>query len=354
MTYRPGMPIAPPAAVTLHQRVEHGRGRLLRVRAVTLAAGLEADGVDGGSRPRARRGAARSGRAPSPRRRSTVSQPKLRACARRSSFRSPTMTTAAPSSCAPAAAASPTGSGAGDVDRRAHAHARGDGAVEAGREDVGEHRQVEDLLERLIAVRELQQVPVGVRHQDVLGLTADPAAHVDVAVGAAGSVGIDVQADAGLALLAVAAAAARDVEGHRDDVADLDELDVGADLDDLAGDLVAEDQAGGGGRAAAHHVLVGAADVRRDRAQDRPVRDLPADVGGVDPRTVVQLEVGVVGVDHLHDTGSLVGDRSVSRHLRPLSEPVVLALFEPDCFLRVGRSLLGVVSPTRTGGRDLG
>ena len=40
---------------------------------------------------------------------STVSQPKLRAWASRSALRSPTITTAAPSSCAEAAAASPTG-----------------------------------------------------------------------------------------------------------------------------------------------------------------------------------------------------------------------------------------------------
>ena len=136
----------------------------------------------------------------------------------------------------------PHGPGPGDVDRGADAHAGRDGAVEAGGEDVGEHRQVQDLLQRLVAVGELQQVPVRVRHQHVLGLAADPAAHVDVAVGAAGAVGVDVQADAGLALLAVAAAAAGDVEGHGDDVADLDEFDVGPDLDDLAGDLVPEHQ----------------------------------------------------------------------------------------------------------------
>jgi len=59
-----------------------------------------------------------------------------------------------------------------------------------------------------------------------------------------------VLADAGVALLAVAAAAAGDVEGHRAEVALLDELDARTDLDDLAGDLVAEDEALGRGRAA--------------------------------------------------------------------------------------------------------
>ena len=55
-----------------------------------------------------------------------------------------------------------------------------------------------------------------------------PSAHVDVAVRRAGPVGVHVQADAGLALLAVATAAAGDVERHADHVADLEELDVPA------------------------------------------------------------------------------------------------------------------------------
>jgi hypothetical protein len=114
--------------------------------------------------------------------------------------------------------------------------------VEAGREDVGEHGEVHDLLECLVAIGELQEVPVGVGNEDELGLAAHPTTHVDVAVGAAGAVGVHVEADAGLAFLAVATAAAGDVERHRDDVADLDELHVGPDLDHLTGDLVSEDQ----------------------------------------------------------------------------------------------------------------
>ena len=129
---------------------------------------------------------------------------------------------------------------AGDVHRGPGGDAGGVGAVVAGREDVGEHGQVEDLLQRLVAVGELQQVEVGERHHDVLRLAADPAAHVDVAVGRAGAGRVDVEADAGLALVAHPAAAAGDVEGHRADVALLDEQHVVADLDHLAGDLVAE------------------------------------------------------------------------------------------------------------------
>src|SRR6185312_15091479 len=122
----------------------------------------------------------------------------------------------------------PDGPGAGDVDGGADGDPGGDGAVEAGGQDVREHGQVHDLFQGLVAVGELEQVPVGVGDQDVFGLAADPAAHVDVAVGASGAVGVHVQADAGLGFLAVAAAAAGDVEGDRDDVPDLEEFDVGS------------------------------------------------------------------------------------------------------------------------------
>ena len=147
-----------------------------------------------------------------------------------------------------------------DVDDRARPHARGDGSVVTRGEDIGEQGQVFDLRHGLIPVRELQQVEVGVGHHHVFGLSADPAAHVDVAVRGARTGGVNVQADAGLAFLAVAAAPAGDIERHRDDVADADELDVSAGLDHLACDFVAEDEARGSGRASANHVLVAAAD----------------------------------------------------------------------------------------------
>ena len=154
-----------------------------------------------------------------------------------------------------------------DVDRRAGGHPRGVAAVVAGGEDVREHGEIADLLQGLVPVGELQQVEVGEGDHDVLGLSAEPAAHVDVAVGRTGPGRVDVEADAGLALVAVAAAAAGDVEGDGADVADLEELDVGALLDDLAGDLVAQRLPGGGGGAAADHVLVAAADVGGDVAR---------------------------------------------------------------------------------------
>lgn len=54
-------------------------------------------------------------------------------------------------------------------------------------------------------------------------------------VGAARLRRVDVEADAGVAALAVDAAAAGDVEGDGHDVALLDVLDVAANLDDLCG-----------------------------------------------------------------------------------------------------------------------
>ena len=203
-------------------------------------------------------------------------------------------------------------SGTGDVHRRPHGHASAHRTVEAGGEDVGEHREVEDLLHRLIPVRELQDVPVRVGHQHVLRLAAHPAAHVDVAVRGAGAVRVHVQADAGLSLLAVAAAAAGDVERNGDDIAHLHELDVAAHLDHLAGDLVSQHQSFRCGRAAPDHVLVGTADVRGDRLEDDAVVHLPAHVGRVHAWPVLEFELRVRGVDDLDPAGSCVADCTVA------------------------------------------
>ena len=133
--------------------------------------------------------------------------------------------------------------------------------MEPGREYVGQQGQILDLVHRLVPIRELQQVEVSVRNHHVLGLATDPAAHVDVAVGCSRTGRIDLEADSGLAFLAVAAAAAGDVERHRDQIAHVDELDIWAGLDDLAGDFVAEGQSHGSRGASPDHVLVASADV---------------------------------------------------------------------------------------------
>jgi hypothetical protein len=146
--------------------------------------------------------------------------------------------------------------------------------VEARGEDVGEHGQVFDLRHGLSLVGERDEVEVGVGDHDVLGLAAEPSTHVDVAVGSACAAGVDVEAYSGLLGAAGPAAAASDVEGNSDEIPLLDVLDIGAEFDDFASNFVAEDHAGRRGGAAAHHVLIGAADVSRDNLQDDTVIDL--------------------------------------------------------------------------------
>src|SRR5690606_3542631 len=97
-----------------------------------------------------------------------------------------------------------------------------------------------------------------------------------------GAVRVDVEAHPRVPLLTVPAPAARDVERHRYQVADLDVLHVPPDVDHLPGDLVPENQAGRGRRAAADHVLVGPADVGRDCLDNGTVVRLAPDVGRVD------------------------------------------------------------------------
>jgi hypothetical protein len=110
--------------------------------------------------------------------------------------------------------------------------------------------------------------------RSVSGLPADPSAHIDITIGAPGTVGVDVKADPGVALSTGPAPSACDVERNRDEVADLEILDVTALLDHFAGDLVSEHHAGRRRRAAAHHVLVGVADVRRDDLENDAVSNV--------------------------------------------------------------------------------
>src|SRR5215216_710030 len=217
----------------------------------------------------------------------------------------------------------PDRAGPGDIDGRAGGHPGGPGAVVAGREDVRQHGQVPDLGHGLVLVGELEQVEVGVGDGHVPGLAAQPAAHVDIAVGGAGPGRVDVLADAGVALLAVAAAPAGDVEGDADQVALLDVLDVAADLGDLAGDLMAEGLAFRGGGPPADHVLVGAADVGGDDLQDGAVLQLAVVLLGELQLGVVEvldLDAARTGVDHtavVAGQGVIPPLREVVRSLGP-------------------------------------
>lgn len=197
--------------------------------------------------------------------------------------------------------------GASDIDNGAGADARGDGAMEAGGEDVAKQGEIADLGEGLITIGELEEVEVGVGDHDVFGLATDPATHVDVAVGGAGAGGIDIEADARLAGFAILAATAGDVEGDADDVALLDELDIASAFDDFTGDLVTEDEAGGSGGAAADHVLVAATDVGGDDAEDDAVLAGPGDGAGN-----IEFELGEGNCLDLDFAGSHVDNAAVT------------------------------------------
>src|SRR5215211_1674288 len=211
--------------------------------------------------------------------------------------------------------------GACNVDRRSLRHARRDAAVVAGREDIAEHSEVQDLLHRLILVRERQEVEVRKGYHHVSGLPTGPAAHVDVAVRRAGSFWVDVQTDPGLALLAVTAAAAGDFERDRAEIALLYKLDVVAELDHLAGNLVAQCLPLRRRRPAPDHMLVGTADVGRDDPQDHAVWSRGAPVPHVVRYVLRDLELRVADVLYRDLVWSLVNYASIIRHrVAPLTK----------------------------------
>src|SRR5512132_4245626 len=303
---QPGDPEPPGRPGDVHDRVQHRRRRLTLGTLGTVAAGLEADTVHG------RVHLARAAQYLLQRAPNVVGFGEVDGLAsERRGLAQPLGVHVADDHHGRAqqvgrgGAGQPDRAGAGDVHRGAGAHPGRPGPVVAGREDVRQHGQVLDLGHGLVAVGELEQVPVGVGDGHIAGLAAQPAAHVDIGVGGPGPGRVDVLTDPGVALLAVAAAPAGDVERDADQVADLDELDVAADLGDLAGDLVAEGLALGGGGPPADHVLVGAADVGGDDLEDRAVLQLAVVLLG-------KLQLGKVEVLDLDLTGSGVDHTAVA------------------------------------------
>src|SRR5205085_5432529 len=73
-----------------------------------------------------------------------------------------------------------------------------------------------------------------------------------------------------------AAAPAGNVKGHRDQIAHVQKFDVAAFLDDLAGNLMPQHQAGRSRSPAAHHVLIAAADIGGDDPQKNAMINLLA------------------------------------------------------------------------------
>ncbi len=209
------------------------------------------------------------------------------------------------------------GAGAGDVDGGSDADAGGDGAVEAGREDVREHGQVHDLLQGLVLVRELQQVPVGVGHQDVVGLAADPAAHVHVAVGAPGRSGLTFRQMPVLRSLQFRQRPQAMLKGTEQMSPTL--MNSTSGPTSTTSPVISWPSTRSGGRrgAAADHVLVRAADVGGHGFQDDAVGHLAAHIGGVDPRAVLEFEGGVVNVDQFDFARPLVGNGFVPCHHFP-------------------------------------
>ncbi|SIF84777.1 Uncharacterised protein [Mycobacteroides abscessus subsp. abscessus] len=165
--------------------------------------------------------------------------------------------------------------GTGDIHRRARLGARLHQAMKGRGQNVRKQGEIKDLLHRLVFVREPQQLEVGVRDEQVLGLTTLPVAEVEP-VRAARDVGIRGLADIGTARLTVATPPAGNVERNRDEITLGEELDVVAHFDDLTGHLVAHDHPLGHRKRASEDVQVAAADVGGDHFQDRAMGSLLA------------------------------------------------------------------------------
>ena len=171
--------------------------------------------------------------------------------------------------------------------------------------DVRQQRQVFDLGHRPVAIGEFQQIEIGIRDHHILGLAANPTSHNHVSVSRTRSCGIDVQADASPAFLAIATAATGDVKGYRTEVADFDKFDIPARLDHLPGDFVAQHQPNRSSGASTHHMLIATADIGGDYLKNDPMLAL----------AIAQCEFWKIDGVNLHFPRSHVFDASVCRHL---------------------------------------
>jgi len=99
-----------------------------------------------------------------------------------------------------------------------------DRGVKTRGQDIGQHGQVPNPGECLISVGEFHQVEIGIGRHDVACLTANPSAHVDIAISPTREAGIHCQAYAGIAGAACTTSPTSYVERHRDDVAHLKEM----------------------------------------------------------------------------------------------------------------------------------
>src|SRR3977135_1649374 len=162
----------------------------------------------------------------------------------------------------------------GDIHRRSGLNACIDRSVETGRQNVGQHRQIENLGLGLLFVGEAEQVEIGVGDHDVFRLAAHPTPEIDIAVGAAGPLVIDVEAHIRAPLPTRPAATASYVERHRNKISYVQVLYVRPALDDFACDLVSQHHTGRCAGPTAYHMLVGPADVSGEYLQDHTMRYL--------------------------------------------------------------------------------
>jgi hypothetical protein len=167
-------------------------------------------------------------------------------------------------------------SGPGYIHGGASCHSSSVGTVIPSGEDVGQQSQISYLGHRLLFIRELEQIEIGVGDHDIVGLSTDPAPHVHVSVSATGATWVDVQTDSRLPLFTVSTSATRNIERSGCEVANIKELDIATLFNDLAGDLMTKNRSNRRRRAATHHVLITSADIGRNQLQDDRVFEFPA------------------------------------------------------------------------------
>ena len=160
-----------------------------------------------------------------------------------------------------------------NIDGRSHPDFCRDRTVESCWQNVGQHRQVANLCESLVAIGNFQQVEIGIGDHHEACLPADPAAHIHIAVSTSRAAVVHREANAGILFTAVSATSTSDIERHRHEVADVEELYVAALFDHLSGDLMSQNQSGFGGGAPSDHVLIRPANVGRNDFEDNRVVD---------------------------------------------------------------------------------
>ena len=143
--------------------------------------------------------------------------------------------------------------------------------MECCRENVRQEGQVADLLHGLVLVWEAEQLKVGIGHKQVFRLSTLPIAEIEP-VGSTGDIWIRSLADFRPARPAIATPAARDIERHRDEIAFLEESNIGSELNYLASHFVSHDHALGHWERATVDVEVASADIRSDNFQYDTVR----------------------------------------------------------------------------------